>query len=113
MVETVGVLARLTLAWGVTLSLRVEGRGGFLVSAGPVPLMRSRPNARAEILASGYPGRMHELADALGLRVDPAARLDGQQAIAGTDENISTDRPAMEGENQPTEPHDDVDSPGF
>ena len=113
MVETVCVLSRLTQDWGVALSLRFEEGGGFLVSAGPVPLMRNRPNARAEILASEYPGRMHELADALGLNADPAAGLDGQQATAGTDDNISMDGPAMEGEDQPTEPHDDVNGPGF
>jgi hypothetical protein len=113
LVETVAVLSRLTQDWGVTLSLRFEEGGGFLVSAGPVPLMRSRPNARAEILASEYPGRMRELADALGLRVDPAAGLDGQQTIAGTDENTFLDGPAKEGEGRAPEACDDADGPGW
>lgn len=113
MVETVGILSRLTQDWGVALSLRFEEGGGFLVSAGPVPLMRNRPNARAEILACEYPGRMHQLADALGLRVDPAAGLEEQQTIVAADDNISPDGPAQEEEDQPTEPHYDVDGPGF
>ena len=113
MVETVGVLARLTQDWDVSLSLRFEEGGGYLVSAGPVPLVRYRPNGRAEILASEYPGRVRELADALGLSVDPASRLDGQPATVRTDENTSPDGPSKEEKALPTEAHDDADGPGF
>lgn len=69
--EIIGTLARLTIQWRITLSLRFEDDGGFLISGGQMPFLRYRSNRSVELLAHDYPGQMRELAVALGLSLGP------------------------------------------
>lgn len=100
LVEIVGTLARLTEKWLITLSLRLEEGGGFVISGAQMPFLRYRPNRGAEILAPDFSHRMQNLADELGLRVVPAPASGGPQMTA---EIISTGGPSFHEEDRPME----------
>ncbi|WP_296645228.1 hypothetical protein, partial [Roseinatronobacter sp.] len=109
--EIVGTLARLTEKWLITLSLRLEEGGGFVISGGQMPFLRYRPNRGPEILAPDFSDSMQKLADDLGLRVDLVPAPGGPQMTAEIAEAISATGPSPQEEDGLAEELDHNDSP--
>jgi len=111
LVEIVGTLARLTEKWLITLSLRLEEGGGFVISGGQMPFLRYRPNRGAEILAPDFSDHMQKLADDLRLRVVPVPASGGPQMIDEIAEGISAVGPSPQEEDGRAEELYHTDSP--
>lgn len=109
--EIIGTLARLTVQWRITLSLRFEDDGGFVISGGQMPFLRYRPNQGVELLAHDYPGLMHQLVDDLRLRLDPTPAGPLAPATAGMVETMPADGSRREHEDRPVEELDQADGP--
>lgn len=104
-------MARLTEQWRITLSLRFEADGAFVISGSQMSLLRYRPDRGAEILATDYFHRMQKLAGDLGLRVDPVPAPSKPQPLKEAAESISSDDPSYEEEDRPMDDPEDTAGP--
>lgn len=101
----------MTKEWRITLSLRFEDDGGFVISGGQMPFLRYRTNRGVELMAHDYPGPMHQLVGALRLRLDPTRVRPLAPVTAGMVETMPADGSLHEYEDRPVEELDQTDGP--